>query len=178
MAEANSAKDPEITMEVEKPEEAGYIVPVGIYAIKPNGRIPARFGFESNMIVLSSAKRVLISPRSWEVVPFGIKIALPRHAHGRIEIRPVLAQNYGLFIAGGVLEPGDYEEVKATVFNHSHLLSYEVEAGEEIAYLIIEAVYQPCIWTLVEEPFYADKKQIEIVGKAIVKREQMEMQTM
>ena len=177
MAEANSPKKLEIAEEEDKPEEEEeeeeektYIAPVAVYALKPNGPLPPRRGSESVMIILSSTKRMLIPPKSWALVPFGFKIAIPSGAYGRIEIRPVLAQNYGLFIAGGVIEAGDYDEVKATVFNHSPL-TYDVEEGEEIAYLILEAAYEPCIWELMDEPLCKNKKKMEKVGAAMLKME-------
>ena len=124
---------------------------IQFYAIKKGDTLPRRWPRKGCSVMLASTKRVIIGARSWQVIPFGFKLVLPRGTCGRIEIRTELVENAGLFISGGIVERDYVDELQAVVFNYSDA-GYEVDLGEEIAKLIIQPVLKPCIWELMDDP--------------------------
>jgi dUTP pyrophosphatase len=90
---------------------------------------------------LRSTKRLLIGPGERELVPTGVRVALPAGFVGLVHPRSGLALKHGITVLNspGTIDSGYRGEIMVTLYNSS-TESFQVEVGDRIAQLLIQSV--------------------------------------
>ncbi|MCA1592481.1 MAG: dUTP diphosphatase, partial [Acidobacteria bacterium] len=111
-------------------------------------RLPTRGSEFAAGLDLYSVERVTILAGARAVVRTGLSVAIPHGFYGRIAPRSGLAVRHGLDTLAGVIDSDYRGEILCALVNHG-AEALELEAGERVAQLIIEAIATP-------EPVWAD----------------------
>ena len=85
---------------------------------------------------------VTITPGGRALVPTGIAFALPEGFAGFVQPRSGLALRHGVTVlnAPGLIDSGYRDELKVLLVNLDPVAAFEVQRGERIAQLVVQAV--------------------------------------
>ncbi len=91
-----------------------------------------------------------IQPGSWERIPSGLAVALPRGYEAQVRPRSGLAARYGITVlnAPGTVDADYRGEIEVVLINHSRA-AFRVERGMRIAQLVVAPVLR-CDWIATE----------------------------
>lgn len=107
----------------------------------PEAKLPTRAHATDAGLDLYASTVQIIPAHTWQLIPTGIKMALPTDSVGLIWDKSGLASK-GLHCLAGVIDADYRGEVLVNVYNLSDQ-DYQVEAGQKIAQLLIQAVHKP-----------------------------------
>jgi len=110
--------------------------------LSPFGRLPTKGTPQSAGFDLHASRKVVIAPRSQEIIPTGIAVKLPEGTYGRIAPRSGLAVKKAVDVHAGVVDRDYRGEVKGVLFNHGDQ-EVEIEQGDRFAQLVVEKIESP-----------------------------------
>ena len=109
---------------------------------------PGDAGFD-----LRSAIDLVIEPGQRELVPTGVRLAMPAGYVGLVHPRSGLAFKNGITVlnAPGTIDAGYRGEISVTLINHSNE-AFSVSRGDRIAQIIFQKFESPVFVTVTELP--------------------------
>ena len=124
------------------------IVRIDVLRHDPDLALPARAREGDAGLDLLAAATVTLSPGGWQLVPTGLRMAIPEGYAGLVLPRSGLALRAGVTVlnAPGLIDSGYRGEVGVLLVNHGPE-PVTLSRGERIAQLVIQAVARA---TLVE----------------------------
>lgn len=114
-----------------------------IERLHPEAKLPTRAHANDAGLDLYATENCSIPPYGQDLIPTGLKIALPEGYVALIWDKSGLA-NQGLTTMGGVIDAGYNGEIKVVFKNLSEDI-YNIEAGQKIAQLLIQKIETPLI---------------------------------
>ena len=111
-------------------------------------RLPTRGSLFAAGLDLYSVEALKLAPGERAAVRTGLSVAIPHGFYGRVAPRSGLAVEHGLDVLAGVIDSDYRGEIKCALINHGQR-PVEIEVGQRIAQLIIEAIATP-------QPAWAD----------------------
>jgi dUTP pyrophosphatase len=88
---------------------------------------------------LAAAEDTVIPPGETCKVPTGLAVALPAGSYAQVRGRSSLASN-GLFVVGGVMDPGYRGEWIVLLYNSSSSVAIGIDAGDRIAQFTLHRI--------------------------------------
>ena len=121
-------------------EEAKKGVREAIDLLLPQRKSAQASGYD---LVAANRKTVILRPRTRELIPTGIAIALPQGFEAQIRPRSGLALKYGITCLNspGTIDSDYRGEIKVLLINHS-CDEFEITRGMRIAQMVITKTFQ------------------------------------
>ena len=116
-------------------------------AIPPDRSTPGSVGLD-----LKSPECYEIPARSNLTIPIELAFQMPDGHYGQIISRSNLAANFGIVVEAGVIDPDYTGNVVVVLHNHGDK-PYEVQAGEQIAQMVLLRTSIPRMKEVAEMPF-------------------------
>ena len=102
---------------------------------------------------LRAREAVILAPGGGRAaVPTGIAVAIPPGSAGLVLPRSGLALRHGVTClnAPGLIDAGYRDEIRVILVNHDPAEAFNIEAGDRIAQLVIQAI-EPIEWAEVDD---------------------------
>jgi dUTP pyrophosphatase len=112
-------------------------------------RLPTRGSPFAAGLDLYSVEELTMEAGQRALVATGLSVAIPEGFYGRVAPRSGLAIEQGLDVLAGVIDSDYRGEIRCALINHG-TEPLQIEVGQRIAQLIIEAIATP-------EPTWADE---------------------
>ncbi len=129
----------------------GLVVPV--VRLDPELPLPSYARDGDAGLDLVAREGAALEPRGGRaLIPTGVAFAIPEGYAGFVQPRSGLALRHGITCLNtpGLIDAGYRDELKVLLVNLDPLEPYEVQRGERIAQLVVQAVAR-VEWSLVEE---------------------------
>lgn len=107
-----------------------------------NAVLPTRGSAHAAALDIYASAPAVIPAHGFTSVSTGIAVAVPHGYYARIAPRSGLSAKNGIFTLAGVVDSDYRGEVIVVLANHSNV-DYQVEKGDRIAQMIIEAIILP-----------------------------------
>jgi len=114
---------------------------VYIKLLSEKAKVPVRANPTDAGLDLFSAEHSEIAPLTRKLIKTDISLEIPENYYGRIAPRSGLAYKYGIDTMAGILDSGFRGNVGVILFNSDRENTFQVNIGDRIAQLIIEAHY-------------------------------------
>ena len=105
--------------------------------IHPRAKSPKRATIHSIGYDLCAINPVNIEAKARRTIPLGLIIQVPEGHYGRLAPKSGIAEQYGISVMGGVIDPDYRGELKTILVNFGKE-DYISEAGTQIVQLILE----------------------------------------
>lgn len=104
-------------------------------------KIPHRANSTDAGADLCSIEQVVIPPLSRKMIKTGVSLEIPEGYYGRVAPRSGLALKQGIDVLAGVIDSSYRGEICVILFNTDQSNNFNINVGDRIAQLIIEAHY-------------------------------------
>ena len=115
-------------------------------AVAPERKSAGAAGYD-----LSACEDATIPPCSRALVDTGLAVAVPAGTYGRVAPRSGLAVR-GMAVGAGVIDADYRGSLKVLLFNHSTTETLDIQRGDRIAQLVLEAIVTPEVQVMAELP--------------------------
>jgi dUTP pyrophosphatase len=115
------------------------MIEVEIVRLRAEARVPERAYAGDAGVDLAACEPVTLAPGERALVPTGLAVAIPDGFAGFVQPRSGLATRHGVTIvnAPGLIDSGYRGEIQVVLLNTDKEATFNAEAGERIAQLVI-----------------------------------------
>lgn len=115
------------------------MIEVEIVRLRAEARVPERAYAGDAGVDLAACEPVTLAPGERALVPTGLAVAIPDGYAGFVQPRSGLATRHGVTIvnAPGLIDSGYRGEIQVVLLNTDKEATFNAEAGERIAQLVI-----------------------------------------
>ena len=115
---------------------------LSVVRVRREARLPERaYGGDAGFD-LAACEPVRLAPGERATVPTGLAVAIPEGYAGFVQPRSGLAATHGISVVNspGLIDSGYRGEIRVVLLNTDRERSFEAEAGERIAQLVVLAL--------------------------------------
>ena len=138
-----------------------------VQLLHPDARPPARTRQGDAGFDLRCVEAFALAPGERRVVPTGVAVALPEGVAGLVVPRSGLAARHGLSVVNGpgLIDPSYRGEIRVVLINLGQE-SYEGEAGDRVAQLLLVPFLAPATRVVETLPPSADERGADGFGSS------------
>jgi dUTP pyrophosphatase len=130
------------------------VIEVEIVRLRADARVPERAYAGDAGVDLAACEPVRLAPGERALVPTGLAVAIPEGYAGFVQPRSGLATRHGVTIVNspGLIDSGYRGEIQVVLLNTDQEATFNAEAGERIAQLVILPVPEVALKEVEELP--------------------------
>jgi dUTP pyrophosphatase len=130
------------------------VIEVEIVRLRADARVPERAYAGDAGVDLAACEPVRLAPGERALVPTGLAVAIPDGYAGFVQPRSGLATRHGVAIVNspGLIDSGYRGEIQVVLLNTDQQATFNAEAGERIAQLVILPVPEVALKEVEELP--------------------------
>jgi dUTP pyrophosphatase len=130
------------------------VIEIEIVRLRADARVPERAYAGDAGVDLAACEPVRLAPGERALVPTGLAVAIPEGYAGFVQPRSGLATRHGVAIVNspGLIDSGYRGEIQVVLLNTDQQATFNAEAGERIAQLVILPVPEVALKEVEELP--------------------------
>jgi dUTP diphosphatase len=130
------------------------VIEIEIVRLRADARVPERAYAGDAGVDLAACEPVRLAPGERALVPTGLAVAIPDGYAGFVQPRSGLATRHGVAIVNspGLIDSGYRGEIQVVLLNTDQQATFNAEAGERIAQLVILPVPEVALKEVEELP--------------------------